>query len=429
VTPPRASIGAAGRLVAIALVTVSAACTTGKGSNAGGQATGPTPITIGVLAGLTGQGAVDAAEMRLNVDLAITQTNASGGIAGHPLQAVYADTGGDAQSAVGEARQLVAQQHASVLVGGVLSAECMALAHEAAQLKVVYMTASGCPTADLTAQHCNAYTFRLMPAGGQVAGPLARYVAGKFGPHWAIIYPDYAFGRTQLQLYQTALTAAGADPPLAIAVPLGEQDPSPYVDRVREDSAVNGVINLEDGADLTAINSALRESGIADRLPIVFSGSKERFGGAYPADVDGFIFATTHLSTPESGGGADKTYEQAFAEQVLKEPQLAELLGGPGKSVAGQSGYQAYATMSALRLSMLDTGFTGSTGTPKLIEALASMEAPEGPDLPGGAVRMNAADHQGAATLSIARVSGQEEQLLQTVPAQDVPSIGSCKVS
>jgi hypothetical protein len=425
---PRAPIGATGLLVGVAVLAVTASCTTGKRSGPARPLAGPTPITIGVLAGLTGQGAVDAAEIHLNVDLAIAQANASGGIAGHPLRAVYADTGGDAQSAVSAAQQLVEQQHASVLIGGVLSAECAALAQEAPQLKVVYLTASGCPTADLTAQRCNTYTFRLMPAGIQVAGPLSKYLSETYGPHWAIIYPDYAYGRTQLQLYESALAAAGADSPLDIAVPLGEQDPSPYLGRLRDDSTISGVINLEEGADLTAVDGMLWESGIADRLPIVFSGNKDQFGGSYPAGVDGFIFASTHLSAPETGG-PDKTYEQAFSEQVLKEPQLAEVLGGPGKSVAGQSGYQTYTTMSALRLSMLQVGFTGQSQTPQLIRALESFSALKGPDFPGGDVQMSEADHQGAASLTIARVSGQEEQVLQTVPAQDLPPIGSCKLS
>jgi branched-chain amino acid transport system substrate-binding protein len=367
--------------------------------------------------------------MHLNVDLAIAQANALGGIAGHPLRAVYADTGGDAQTAVLEARRLVDQQAASVLVGGALSSECTALAQEAVQLKIVYLTASGCPLPALTAQKCNAYTFRILPAGPQLAQPLMKYAAGAYGARWAIVYPDYAYGRTQRQIFESALAAAGANSSLAIAIPLGEEDPSPFIAGIPTDGSIDGVVNLEDGADLTAVDDALQQSGLSSRLPVIFSGNKERFGGSYPSSVDGFVFATTHLSTPANGGDGDKGYESAFSEQVLKEPQMAGILGGPGKSVAGQSGYQTYAAMSALEHAMNTSGFTKRSDTPRLIGALESLDEPGGPTFPAGAVRMNAADHQGAATLAVARVSGQTEQMLDSVPADQLPTIGNCKIS
>jgi branched-chain amino acid transport system substrate-binding protein len=429
VIPTKGIFRSAGIALVVAMTAASAACTTVKSTAAGRAASGQDPITIGVLAGITGQGAVDAAEMHLNVDLAIAQTNASGGIAGHPLRAIYVDTGGDPQAAAGEASQLVDRQRASVLLGGALSAECTALAQEAEHLEVVYLTASGCPTAELTAQRCNAYTFRLMPAGLQVVEPLAKYAVDAFGQRWAIVYPDYAFGRSQLELFEAALAAAGANSPVAIPIPLGEQDPTPIIAKIPADGSINGVINLEGGADLTSVDDALRQSGLSGRMPVIFAGNKERFGGSYPNSVDGFIFATTHLSTPANDSGADKTFESAFSQQVLKEPQLAALLGGPGKSVAGQSGYQAYATMSALRQAMIKSGFTGRADTRKLIEALESVEARQSSDFPSGAVRMNAADHQGAAALTIARVTGQAEEPIQAVQPQDLPPIGSCRVS
>jgi ABC-type branched-subunit amino acid transport system substrate-binding protein len=367
--------------------------------------------------------------MHLNVDLAIAQTNAMGGIDGHPLQAVFADTRADPALATRLARQLVDQSHASVLLGGVLSSECLAIQQTAVKLGVVYLTASGCPSVELTSEHCDRYTFRLMPDGPQIAGPLASYLVSTYGRRWALLYPQYAFGETQRKLFNAALMAAGAAQPLEIGIPLGEQDPAQYVNRIPMDGSVDGIINLENGADLTAVDSGLRLSGAADRLPVVFSGGKEQFGGVYPADVDGFVFASVHLSSPVESTGDDATYETAFASQVLKEPQLAEVLGGPGRAVAGGSGYQTYATVSALRQTMIASKFVDRSDTPRLIAALESFSSPRSPEFPAGAVQINKADHQGAATIHVARVAGQAEQLLQSVPPEALPPIGSCKMS
>lgn len=416
----------------IALTTLAVlltACTIGKRPSSGVPAgAGPVPITIGVLAALTGQGAVDAAEMHLNVDLAIAQTNASGGIDGHQIRAVYADSRGDPILAVKLAGQLVQQDHAAVVVGGVLSAECLAIEQEAARIGVAYLTASGCPSVEVTSKYCNKNTFRMMPVGPQIVTPLAKYIVATYGAHWAIVYPDYAFGQAQLQLYASALSAAGAAAPLEIAIPLGEQDPAPYAARIPTDGSIDGIINAENGADLTAVDSALRSSGAAGRLPVIFSGGKEQFGGAYPDDVDGFVFASVHLSTPAAGANDDRNYATAFAEQVLKQPQLAEILGGPTRAVAGGSGYQTFVAMSALRQAMLAAHFTGRADTPKLIAALEDFRSAAGPAFPAGDVEMNKIDHQGAATVAIARVAGQSEELLQSVPPGELPPLGSCRV-
>jgi len=414
----------------IVLAATVAGCTTGtRPPPDGPSASAGAPITIGVLAGLTGQGAVDAAEIHLNVDLAIVQANAAGGIVGHPLQAAYADTHGDQALATRLARQLVEQDHAAVLIGGVLSAECLALEQAAASLEVVYLTASGCPAVALTAGRCSKYTFRILPAAPQLIAPLARYVTNVYGNRWAILYPDYAFGQAQARTYETALAASGASPPLEIAIPLGEQDPAPYVARIPIDGTIDGIINAENGADLTAVDLALRQSGNASHLPVVFSGGKEQFGGTYPDSVDGFLFSTVHVSNlPADMSADDRAYATAFAEQVTEQPQLAALLGGPTRAVSGALGYQTYATISALRQTMLATHFTSRSDTQRLIAALETFAAPAGADFPGGAIQMNRADHQGTATVYIARVAGQTVEILQSVPPGDVPPIGTCRV-
>jgi branched-chain amino acid transport system substrate-binding protein len=51
----------------------------------GGTASG-SPIRLGVLADVTGVFAIEATEIRLNTDLAVSQINANGGINGHRIR-------------------------------------------------------------------------------------------------------------------------------------------------------------------------------------------------------------------------------------------------------------------------------------------------------------------------------------------------------
>jgi branched-chain amino acid transport system substrate-binding protein len=406
-----------------------AACTFHRAPTRSGAGTPrQAPIVIGVLADLTGQGAIEAAEIHLNVDLAVAQINAAGGIGGRTLQAVYADPRGDPALARKLARQQVDQQGASVLLGGVLSAECLALTQSAVDLGGVYLTASGCPTAEVTAEYCNKNSFRVLPAGPQLIAPLASYAVSTYGRRWAILYPDYAFGQAQMQAYDAAFTSAGASLPLRIGIPLGDQDPATYVSRIPTDGSIDGLINAETGADLAAVDGVLTEAGVSSRMPVVFSGSKEQFAGSYPDAVNGFLTATPHASSPVDPGDDERAYAAAFGEAVNRQPQMAALLGGPSKAVPGALGYQTYATMSALRLAMEAANFTGRPDTARLIQALESLSVTGGPDFPAGAMQMNRPDHQGSATVQIVRVSGQREEVLQTVPPENIPRIGRCQV-
>src|SRR5689334_15719851 len=73
------------------------------GASAAGSAAGKpsgSPIKIGVLDDITGVGPIEGALLRINVDLMIDQTNASGGINGHPVEPVFVDPKGDAAQAL-----------------------------------------------------------------------------------------------------------------------------------------------------------------------------------------------------------------------------------------------------------------------------------------------------------------------------------------
>jgi hypothetical protein len=85
--------------------------------------------------------------------------------------------------------------------------------------------------------------------------------------------------------------------------------------------------------------------------------------------------------------------------------------------------------MMALKSAMIAARFNGRADTEALIAALEKVNIPLGQDAPGGAITMNPADHQGAQTVYVYRVAGpQQEELLSTVPADQVPKFNTCHV-
>lgn len=406
--------------VAICVCVLTAAC--GSGGGGGDSDT----ITIGVLDDQAPITAVEGAEMRVNTDLAVAEINKAGGVNGHKLQVTYADPKAQADEAINLAQQLVQQHGADVLVGAVLSSECLGVENLAPRLKTVYLASTGCAAEDFTSKQCNRYSFRVSPVGRQGVLSVADYSVKTYGKKWAIIYPDYALGQSQLNAYKAGLQAAGGQLTQIIPIPQNETNMTPYITKIKTGS-VDGLVNAEVGADLTRASKAIEQFDINKKLPIVGVFGKERFGGVYPTSLNRDIGVSPELS--DSDNKHETVYHKAFRAQLAKEPtSIVNTLGGADKAVPGDLGYVGYSTIKALKVAMEQSKFTGTDDTEKLITALQNLRIKQGPDSPAGDLHMNKSDHQGAQTTYIARVNGQKEKVLRTIPAEQVPPIGSCHV-
>ena len=369
--------------------------------------------------------AVEGAELQVNTDLAVAEINAAGGVNGRKLRVVYADPKAQADEAINLGQQLVQQHGADVLVGAVLSSECLGVENLAPRLKTVYLSSTGCAAEDFTSKQCNRYSFRISPVGRQGVLSVADYSVKTYGKRWAIIYPDYALGQSQLNAYKAGMQAAGGELTQIIPIPQNETNMTPYITKIKTGS-VDGLVNAEVGADLTRASKAIEQFDINKKLPIVGVFGKERFGGVYPTSLDRDIGVSPELS--DSDNRYEAAYHKAFRDQLAKEPaSIVTTLGGTTKAVPGDLGYVGYSTIKALGTAMRQSKFTGRDDTDKLIAALRSLRIKQGPDSPGGDLIMNGSDHQGAQTSYIARINGQKEKVLRTIPAAQVPRIGSCQ--
>src|SRR3712207_1493572 len=102
------------------------------------------PIKIGYLAHANCPSAPIGAGMHPGTDIAVEQINAAGGIHGRTIQVTYVDPLSDPTQAVQMATELVQNDRVDVLLGGVLSSECLVLQQLAAKLQIVYMPTFGC---------------------------------------------------------------------------------------------------------------------------------------------------------------------------------------------------------------------------------------------------------------------------------------------
>lgn len=389
------------------------------------------PIRVGVLADVTGNFAPSGAEIHLGTDLAVQQINAAGGINGRRLELTYVDPKGDPAQAIQLATQLVQQDHVDALLGAVSSAECLGVENLVAKLGVAYITQTGCATDELTAKSCNKFTFRTQAVGVQQTEPFTAYLVKTYGTRWAIFYQDYAFGQSISQSYQSALTKAGGSLAVKIAIPLGETNFTPYVTKLPADGSIDGVIAPFGGSDQARIVSALQQFGLGKKLAIVTGGNRENFGGAWPDAINGTLYVGQHPTEALPGNALDQAFVRAFEDlaRTSGETAIADLIGGPSKAAPGNSGYVAFTAVTALKQAMIASRFAGRADTEKLIAALENLNAPPSADFPAGGLIMSKTDHQARMPEYVFKINGQAEDLLQTIPADQLPPVGQCKVS
>jgi ABC-type branched-subunit amino acid transport system substrate-binding protein len=407
----------------------SASSSTPAGAAQGGQSNG-TPIKIGYLADANGTSAPIAAGMHLGTDLAVQQINAAGGVNGHPIQVMYVDPQSDPTQASQMATQLIQTDKVDVLMGAVLSSECLVVQQLVLKLQVVYLPSFGCAAEEFSTQFCNRYTFRFEPVGRQALGPLVDYIVKNYGKSWAMMYSDYAYGQSQLKAYTAELGKLGATITLPIPVPQNEPNLAPYVTKIPTDGSVNGVIINGLGAgDLTRVSLALGQYGIAPKVQVIGNSGRDVYGGTYPEFLKGSVAAPQPYITGQPPNNPyGEAYEKGWKDITQKEPEWANIFGGADKALAFE-GYYQYSAMMALKSAMVAGRFSGRSDSEALISALEKVNLPLGPDAPGGAIMMNPADHQGAQTLYVYRVAGpQDEEILATIPADQVPKFNTCHV-
>jgi len=388
-----------------------------------------TPIKIGVMDDVTGVGAIEGALMRISTELAVQRANTSGGINGHPVQVTYVDPKGDANQALQLAQQLAQQDNVDVLTGGLFSPECLGVQNLVSKLQIVYVPLNGCASDVLTSKSCDKYTFRVYPAGRQTSDTSIGFQVKAFGTKWGIIYADYALGQSTLATSEAALQKNGAEYVAKIPVPLGEPNVTPYVTKIPTDGSIQVLNVVETGSDLTRVMSVIQQFGINQKVAIVTALGKESFAGVYPDALNGAIITGTRPSDGIPGNADDAKYMADWLAVAKANADITSPLGGIDHVTPGNNnGYNAYMSMTALILAMRKASFTGKADTDKLIAAFETLNVPQGPDFPDGQLIMNKDDHQGRTTYYLLKINGQKEEVIQTIPADTLPTIGDCKI-
>lgn len=255
-------------------------------------------------------------DLRRAFDLALEHLNAGGGVLGHPVESVIAEPTADPAEAVAEARRLVEEGGAHVLVGPGTSATSIPVAEQVSGPLEIPTVSPSATSPRLATAADRDFLFRTA-LSDSAQGPIMARVARELGvDHLAVIYHDDPWG----QGLAAAVADAWGGPLTAVAL---EAAPGAIPAALRRSKAAGAealvVVAFEEEA-IAIVREAIAR-GLYDRF--IFSDAlksltvAQEVGARHVAGTYGVAAAS------DPGSAASAAWEDAYRERYGELPVLA----------------------------------------------------------------------------------------------------------
>ncbi len=162
------------------------------------------PIRLGVQFIMSGEQSGYGAFGKAGVDLAISEINASGGILGRKVQALFADTKLDPQVAAENAKRFIEKEHVDFLMGPTASEVAVVLSKVARRHRKILVVIQSLTDA-LTGSEFNPYLFSTLSNSIMLSRSGAYLMASKPYKRWMCVGPHYNFGHASWRMFKEQL--------------------------------------------------------------------------------------------------------------------------------------------------------------------------------------------------------------------------------
>jgi branched-chain amino acid transport system substrate-binding protein len=315
-------------LIAIVGLTVAGCAPTATEPENGGEALAP--VSVGVITSETGPlgayGAAYLAGFEAGLDYA---TDGTGTVDGREIDLTISDDAGDTDTAVNIARDLIGQG-VKIIAGTASSGIALALAEQAAQNQVLYISG---PAAADAITGINDYTFRSGRQTYQDVATAGTFIGDPAGQKVVVFAQDTAFGQGNLAGVTAVLGGAGATVE-GILVPEDATEFTPFAQQILA-AEPDLVFVAWAGATSGAMWQSLDQQGIFDAVPVVTGLGDVATFGAYAEASDKISFLNHYFA------GASGTDVEAAMLEALEAAGAQGDLFSPDGFVAAQMIVQA----------------------------------------------------------------------------------------
>lgn len=349
----------------------------------GQAAAAPPPIRLGEINEYK-QFPAFLAPYRKGMQLAIDEINAKGGVMGRPLELLTRDDNGIPGDAVRAAEELMTREHVTLLMGTFASNIGLAVSDFARQRRILFI--AGEPLTDkLVWQDGNAYTWRLRASTYMQTAMLVPDAVRTGKKRWAIVYPDYEYGRAATETFKRQMIARAGSGLEFIEqpVPLGKIDPGSVVQALIDDHP-DAIFSSLFGPDLARFVREGELRGLFTQRPVfnLLGGEPEYLDplkGEAPAGwyVTGYPWYA--IDTPEH-----RAFLAAYRAKFDDYPRLGSVVG-----------------YSTVRTAAAALARAQSTETPKLLAAMQNLRVAT----PFGEITFRAIDHQSTMGAFVGRLA------------------------
>jgi branched-chain amino acid transport system substrate-binding protein len=190
-------------------------------------------IRIGAAYPLTGPAAFVGELAALGHEMMVDKLNAEGGILGRQIESFIRDSQGTPADATQAARDLITLDNVDFLVGGLTSAEGLAISEVALQEEVIYIAAIP-KTVQMSEENFHRYMFRTA-ANTNTEGGSGAIILDELGAERiCTILFDYAYGHDLLKGFEAQLERLGSEAEIVAQTwpALNVTDYTPYITEV-----------------------------------------------------------------------------------------------------------------------------------------------------------------------------------------------------
>jgi len=282
------------------------------------------------------------------------------------------------------AEELIAREKVEVLMGTFSSAVGLAVADFAKQRHLLFL-ASEPLTDKIVWDSGNRYTFRLRPSTYMQTAMLVPGAAKLGKRRWAIIYPDYEYGKSATAAFRQLMVAQQASSIefIEFPVPLGKLDAGPVV-QAMIDAHPDAIFSSLFATDLAKFVREGELRGLFRERPVfnLLGGEPEYLDPLKDEAPAGWYvtgYPWSAIATP-----AHQRFLDAYRGKYGDSPRQGSVVG--------------YSIVMAAAAAMRKAG---STDADKLAAAMQELEF----DTPFGRVRFRAIDHQSTMGAYVGRIA------------------------
>ncbi len=325
-------------------------------------------------------------------------------IGGRSVKVVMRDNGSNAEKAASQARELIEQEGAEILVGSPSSGVMTGVQQVAKDSDVILFVDPAASPA-ITGANFNVNTFRICRNTFQDFLAFAPYATKEIGKNFVILAIDNDFGKASAAAAQGTLGTAGisfvSDP---IYAPLDTTDFTPYLQQVLN-SGANAVLPIWAGDSSVTLFQQIAELGVGKKMAVVAAfNSNDIVAKSDPSTIGNVSWIVYHYSFPKN----------EINDWMVTQYQAVY------KDVPDLFSECSFATAQALVKAVEAT--KGDTLPKSMIPALEGMIF----NGPKGIYGIRPSDHQALVPMYIAKLTNLDDkdqkyyELLAEVPATDI---------